>query len=215
MIKPSLDRLVRTVKPDVPAGWVGAVSWEKSFDRQEAVRAAQAVFWQRGYTASSLAQLMAATGLSKSSLYETFGSKRGLFDEAMQNYLHEVMEPLLSSLEARDATRADLLNWFQTFAAVFRGKTPYEARNGCLMLNTAMELDGLDEVAELRINHFRLRVRAAMFNALRSLDTDAARLSLWADTLSSAHSGMIITSRMDPLAAAQFADTLAADIAGW
>ena len=191
------------------------MAWEKGFDEQEAVRAARAVFWERGYTASSLAQLTAATGLSKSSLYETFGSKRGLFDRAMQSYLDEVMGPLLEILEAPDAGREALLAWFTTFAAVFRGDTQYPARDGCLMINTATELHELDEAAGARVNRFRLRVRAGMFNAVRSLDGDESVSSLRADVLAAAHMGMIVTSCMDPLAAAGFADTLAVDIATW
>lgn len=191
------------------------MAWEKSFDELEAVRAARTVFWERGYTATSLAQLLAATGLSKSSLYEAFGSKRGLFDRAIDSYLDEVMEPLLEGLEKMGAGRPQLLAWFGSFATAFRSDTRLEATRGCFMLNTAMELNELDEVAAKKVNQFRLRVREAMFHAVQSIDGDPAVAALRADVLAAAQIGMMITSRMDPLGAAAFADTLAADIAAW
>ena len=55
----------------------------KQFDDTVVVRAARDVFWQRGYASTSLADLEAATGLSRSSMYQTYGSKRGLFDRAL------------------------------------------------------------------------------------------------------------------------------------
>jgi len=44
------------------------------------------VFWPKGYEATSLADLLAATGLSKSSLYATFGDRRRHFLAAFQKY---------------------------------------------------------------------------------------------------------------------------------
>nr|WP_245606608.1 TetR/AcrR family transcriptional regulator [Streptomyces himastatinicus] len=45
------------------------------------------LFWEQGYEATSLAQLREATGLSSASLYGAFGSKEGLFEQAVQHYI--------------------------------------------------------------------------------------------------------------------------------
>jgi len=58
----------------------------QEFDTDEAVEQALAVFRRKGYAESSLADLLAATGLSKSSLYATFGSKHALFLRAFDHY---------------------------------------------------------------------------------------------------------------------------------
>ena len=58
----------------------------QEFDTDEAVEQALAVFRRKGYAQSSLADLLAATGLSKSSLYATFGSKHALFLRAFDQY---------------------------------------------------------------------------------------------------------------------------------
>ncbi len=187
---------------------------DKGFDEAVAVRNAREAFWERGYTATSLARLMSATGLNKSSLYETFGSKRELFGRAMQSYIEEVMGPKVAVLEAPGAGKPELVEFFGGWARVFRSPSGQEATRGCLLLNTATELNDLDEVAAEELSRFRLRIRAAMLNAART-DGDESTAQFWADMLTAAHIGMVITSRMDPPRAAEFADTLATHIASW
>ncbi len=58
----------------------------QEFETSEALRSAMRVFWPKGYEATSLADLLAATGLSKSSLYATFGDRRRHFLAAFQKY---------------------------------------------------------------------------------------------------------------------------------
>lgn len=65
----------------------------QTFDRDTVVRAARTVFWEHGYDGTSIPDLEDATGIRRSSLYNTFGSKRGLFDAAVQSYLDEVIRP--------------------------------------------------------------------------------------------------------------------------
>ena len=55
----------------------------QTFETDEVVRAARGVFWRDGYESASLPDLEQATGLSRSSIYHAFGSKRGLFDAAV------------------------------------------------------------------------------------------------------------------------------------
>ena len=53
------------------------------FDEAAVIAAAAGVFWRHGYTAASVNDLTEATGLSRSSLYQRFGDKDGLFREAL------------------------------------------------------------------------------------------------------------------------------------
>lgn len=173
---------------------------QKAFDDAAVASAARDVFWRYGYAATSLAQLQEATGLSKSSLYESFGSKRGLFDRAIRSYLTEVIDPLLAPLEAEGAGRTQLADYFAQLARVFREAPAPVARRGCLLLNTAMELDDLDAEAARTVAGYRARVRAAFANA------SAADPEM----LTAAQIGLMVTSRLDPAAAAVLADALAA-----
>jgi AcrR family transcriptional regulator len=58
----------------------------REFDEDEVLQKALHVFWQKGYEATSLADLQAATGLTKSSLYKAFESKEGLFRHVVERY---------------------------------------------------------------------------------------------------------------------------------
>ena len=58
----------------------------KEFDEAAVVEAALMIFWELGYDGASMADLLPATGLSRSSLYETFGDKRGLFLRTVEAY---------------------------------------------------------------------------------------------------------------------------------
>ncbi|MET9296421.1 helix-turn-helix domain-containing protein [Streptomyces sp. NPDC003077] len=59
----------------------------RAFDMAVVLEAAMRLFWERGYDATSMAQLREATGLSSASLYGAFGSKEGLFERAVDHYM--------------------------------------------------------------------------------------------------------------------------------
>jgi TetR/AcrR family transcriptional repressor of nem operon len=187
----------------------------KAFDERAAVVAARDVFWERGYGATSLAQLQTATGLSRSSLYETFGSKRGLFDRAAQSYLSDVIGPLLAPMEHADAGRRELLGYFAALAAWIRDSSPQIAARGCLMLNTAMELSDLDSEAADLIRSYRQRVRAAIRHSLSSFLPPSRDVDDQADLLTASQIGLMVTSRIDPATAVALAGKIAAEIGSW
>ncbi|MEF2975686.1 TetR/AcrR family transcriptional regulator [Subtercola sp. YIM 133946] len=61
------------------------VARPRTFDETQALRAALLAFWEFGYEATTLAVLMEATGLNKTGLYRTFGSKEQLFGRAVEH----------------------------------------------------------------------------------------------------------------------------------
>jgi AcrR family transcriptional regulator len=58
----------------------------RGFDIDEALERAMRVFWEQGYEAASLADLTAAMGITKTSMYAAFGNKEQLFRKAVQRY---------------------------------------------------------------------------------------------------------------------------------
>jgi len=58
----------------------------REFDKTEALSKAMDVFWTKGYEATSLCDLLAAMGLSRSSFYDTFGSKHEVFLDTITYY---------------------------------------------------------------------------------------------------------------------------------
>lgn len=103
----------------------------RSFDRTAALRQAMEVFWQKGYDNASMADLTAAMGLNPPSLYAAFGSKEGLFREAVAFYAETegkgIWEEIAKAPTAREAV-AHLLE--ATALAYTSGPEP----RGCLIV---------------------------------------------------------------------------------
>lgn len=118
----------------------------KKYDRDEAVTAAMGVFWLHGFRGTSVAMLCQATGLNPKSLYAAFGSKEGLFEEALRVY---TLGGLLQSRAALAREPLGLDNIRRYFSAM-----RYEENcRGCLMTMTINERAlvpraALDQVSE-------------------------------------------------------------------
>ena len=107
------------------------------FDESTVIAAAVQVFWRHGYAAASISHLTEATGLSRSSLYQRFGDKDGLFREALAAYLKRVLRRM-ESVEGRNA-RARLEALLRGFVARRSAERP----GGCLIARSCAELADL------------------------------------------------------------------------
>ena len=121
----------------------------REFSKPEVLRKAMHLFWEKGYEATSMADLLAATGLSKSSLYDTFGDKRSLFLEALEAYRQDRLAQVLSFLEDGRAGRESIAGFFQEIAAHALDETP---RYGCMSCNEAVELGPHDDEVQRLVN---------------------------------------------------------------
>lgn len=126
----------------------------REFDTDEVMEAVINAFWNRGYEATSLADLMAATGLQKGSIYKAFGDKRSLFLKALQSYLDRVYSLSLQAMDEPNSEQA-LSTWFQLL--LDSAARPSEAK-GCFALNSLIEMAPHDpDVARmLEYQHSRI-----------------------------------------------------------
>jgi TetR/AcrR family transcriptional repressor of nem operon len=186
----------------------------REFDDETVVRAARELFWERGYVSTSLAQLQAATKLSRSSMYATYGSKRGLFERAALNYLAEIIDPLLGPMEGPGSGAAEIADFFLAMAAVLRSPNQRLAKRGCFLINTLLELDELDAAASDMVTVYRARVHRAVLNAVGSIDNIGDREAR-AEVLTAGHLGVMTMARIAPVAAAVASETIAADVRRW
>ncbi|WP_433720258.1 TetR/AcrR family transcriptional regulator [Microbacterium laevaniformans] len=109
----------------------------REFDRVAVVRSARQFFWEHGYEDASIAGLESATGLNRSSIYNAFDSKRGLFDAAVQSYLDEVVRPRLAPLQGDEVAPGALADYLDGLAAAFARVGSMPAAHGCLLINAA------------------------------------------------------------------------------
>ncbi len=123
------------------------MSRPREFNESQVIEKAMQVFWTQGYEASSLKDLTHAMGLSKSSLYDTFGSKHDLFLATIDYYRENVTGKVRSAANldapARHVIKAILGR------AVDRILAP-DGRRGCFLNNTAVEVGMHDPEARAR-----------------------------------------------------------------
>ncbi len=121
--------------------------WEKQFDVEAALTQAMEAFWARGYEATSVHDLVACMGINRGSLYATFGDKRALFILALRRYDAVYRQAWVAALEAAPSAKRAILDAFE---AVIASVLKDGARDGCLLVNTALELSPHDpEIAEI------------------------------------------------------------------
>ncbi|CAL9397998.1 TetR/AcrR family transcriptional regulator [Streptomyces eurythermus] len=120
----------------------------RTFDEEQALDAAMRTFWRKGYEATSTEDLCAATGLGRSSIYNTFKSKHALFQRVLDRYMTTMNAGQLAVLEDPALSGADRIR--ALFARVLDGDAenrPAGRSLGCLGVNTTIELAGRDAVA--------------------------------------------------------------------
>jgi TetR/AcrR family transcriptional repressor of nem operon len=149
----------------------------REFDVTAALDRAMEAFWTRGYEATSLDDLCEVTGLSRSSLYGTFGSKRDLLLRAVARYV----ERRSQSLSAILAQPMPVRDCFAALLRQFIGQIVSGAgRRGCFLGNCAAELPRHDRVALARVRQGLAR-NEAIFRAAIARGQAAGELSPDAD----------------------------------
>ncbi|MFO7261258.1 MAG: TetR/AcrR family transcriptional regulator [bacterium] len=156
----------------------------KEFDPDAALDAALQLFWERGYEATSIQDLVDHLGIGRGSLYATFGSKHELYLKALDRYLR-----------TRDPNPIELLNRpgpaLPSVRALVRSYAEEAAcdprRCGCMIVNAAMERVPADPQVAERVQESWRQLEGAL-----------------ADALTRAHEQGELAADKDPVAIARF-----------
>jgi TetR/AcrR family transcriptional regulator, transcriptional repressor for nem operon len=114
----------------------------KEFDREEVVQKALYTFWEKGYEATTLPDLLEAMGINRSSFYNTFADKQTLFREVMSLYYQQTAIKRLTILQKAKSAKQGLRDYFSHNIDV--AVAEYNP-GGCLLTNTATNLKTIDE----------------------------------------------------------------------
>jgi TetR/AcrR family transcriptional repressor of nem operon len=135
----------------------------REFDADSALERAMDVLWTKGYEATSLDDLCAATKLSRSSFYAAFGSKRDLLLLSVQRYSKgrtpNIAAVLQQTVPVRDAFAALLAQFIDQIVAG-------TGRRGCFLGNCAAELPRNDRAAMTEVRRGLARTEAVFRDAL-------------------------------------------------
>ena len=137
----------------------------REFDTDVVIARALDLFWREGYDGASLADLERETGVGRKGLYNTFGSKHGLFLEALTLYVSRAVELILAPLESASAGRAEIVHLFEWLASQ---EGQLKENRGCLVCVTAQsEVAPSEEIAQ-RVQTYLQRLRQSFAGALHS-----------------------------------------------
>lgn len=106
---------------------------QREFDVDEVLAIAMNLFWQRGYTNTSMKDVVQATGVQPGSLYSAFGDKEKLFQQALRKYTQEFFR---ASMPRNCPPLECIQQWFGHLA---QAMSTDPKQKGCLIINTAME----------------------------------------------------------------------------
>ncbi|MFD0573268.1 TetR/AcrR family transcriptional regulator [Kitasatospora gansuensis] len=144
------------------------------------------LFWERGYEATSVADLTAAMGIRPPSLYAAFGDKRSLFEEVVADYRRAHGATVSHALDEGPTTRAGVARMLRVAAAEYTDPAhPW----GCLLISSAVNCTTHEVEEELRgvrngnLRALESRIRADVAAGHEPPGTDAAALAVFVGTV--------------------------------
>ena len=135
----------------------------REYDEEQVIERAMQVFWTEGYHATSLPGLLAATKLSRGSLYAAFGDKHGIFLRALDRYIDQALARTDRELSATPDALANIQLCIDGYLARTEGEA---GKRGCLVVATAMEMAAHDKEVAARIGRFFKLMEARLSMAL-------------------------------------------------
>jgi AcrR family transcriptional regulator len=188
----------------------------RSFDRDNALERAMLLFWRHGFTATSIADLTEAMGISAPSLYAAFGDKERLFLEAVERYQQKAgvaAERILATAPTARAAVERLLG------SAARQLASTDHPPGCMVVTAAMNCSDacqhlLEALGRQRAASSRLlqdRIARGITAGELPASTDAAALAAFYQTVLQ---GMTIQAR-DGADSASLLATAAAAMRAW
>jgi TetR/AcrR family transcriptional repressor of nem operon len=137
----------------------------REFDPEAAVGAAMELFWEQGYEATSVDDLVARLGIGRGSLYATFGSKHALYLKALDRYRCEHMAAAFAALDDPEAPLTPTLRHF--FDALVAAALDDPGRRGCFMVNATTERAGCDPAVATRVRENAAAMEDTLERAVR------------------------------------------------
>ena len=132
------------------------------YDRGTVLDQAMQTFWDKGFEATSMSDLVEATQLKPGSLYGAFQSKEALFLTALDRYGDRSVSSVQGTLAG---SRSPLAGIRKCFAGIAGEVADPHGNHGCFLVNSVLELSARNEKIRARVNHH--------LNAIEALFTEA------------------------------------------
>ena len=173
---------------------------KRQFDPDELLESAMRLFWEKGYEATSIRDIVERTGVNQFGIYSLYGDKHELFLAVLDRYRDKIVGNVFGIVERPDAALQAIRQYFETLVACHALIMP---ALGCLMANTMAESAAGDEAIRERTQRHFERQRTGLSHALTAArrngeiraDLDIAQT---AEYLAVSVQGLAVYSRINP-----------------
>lgn len=125
---------------------------QREFDKDKVIERAMLLFWERGYEATSMRDLLEAMGISSSSLYTAFRDKRGVYLAALEQYC-ELERARITQMAHDEPSPQRFIE--RLFGSIDEAVQPTDHAPGSLAFNAMVEYGTRDpDVTELLLTHY-------------------------------------------------------------
>jgi AcrR family transcriptional regulator len=155
----------------------------RAYDPGTALDQATRAFWRKGFSATSIDELSAATGMNRPSLYGAFGDKRALYLTTIDRYIEGARRSMTAALAGGAPLQEELMRVYDIALTMYipAGDTP----RGCFLVGTAVTEAVADDAVRTRLSDcfrefdraFKLRFRLAQKRGELGAAADAAMLA--------------------------------------
>ncbi len=136
-----------------------------SFTAEQLADRALQHFWVNGFHASSMDDLVKATGVSRHGIYAAFGGKKDLFLACFEQYQKTVVTPAFEDVEAEAANLSSVSDYFERQISL--GEAAGLPGPGCFVANSATEVAPSEPDVLAQVEHHNNRLRTGFLNALQ------------------------------------------------
>jgi TetR/AcrR family transcriptional repressor of nem operon len=136
----------------------------KDFNEETILWKAINIFWEKGYNATSIHDLIDGLGIGRSSIYHSFGDKHSLFIKALELYQLEGTARINSIIDHAPSLKtaiATLLN--VVIDDLLKNTSP----RGCFKVNSEVEMAAQDDIVNKMVYHDDLLIEKALYNAFK------------------------------------------------
>jgi len=134
----------------------------KSFEPEERLSKARDLFWQKGYQATSMQDLVDTTGLNRGSIYDTYGDKHQLFLMCLKSYADDL---LLDHQTVAETTKSPL----KAIEKIIKRAVNRVIEEGksCMIVRTAFELAAVDNAVHVILKEHTTDTIALLVDLIR------------------------------------------------
>lgn len=135
----------------------------KGYDEETVLDNAVKTFWEKGYEATSIQNLVDSMGIQRGSLYAAYSSKQQLFLAVLDRYGDIVVAQLIQALDNHESGKESIEKFFQTVIDQILSAGPWQ---GCLVTNSAVELGLSDSKTREKVTYLLAEIEEGFYNTL-------------------------------------------------